>query len=119
MTIAELQAEVDRFIEERDWKQFHSDPRTTLLALGAEVGEIMDIFRFTNLEEAKARAVERKTDVADEIGDIMYLLLMFCNQHGLDLEKAFTDKHRKRAKKYPVHAAKGQNKKYTELTSKE
>lgn len=115
MTIQELQAAVVEFIEERDWRQFHIDPRSTLLALGAEVGELMDIYRFTNLEEAHERAASRKVELGEEVADILYLLLMFCDQHDIDLEKAFLDKQKKRVKKYPVAAAKGQNKKYNEL----
>jgi NTP pyrophosphatase (non-canonical NTP hydrolase) len=115
MTLKELQAEVDKFIEERDWKQFHADPRSTLLALGSEVGELMDIYRFTNEKETKERMKSRKHEISDEIADLLYLICMLCDQHDIDLEEAFTTKQKIRAKKYPIQASKGKNKKYNEL----
>lgn len=112
MTIDELQNRVVAFITERDWRQFHEDPKNTLLALGAEVGELMDIYRFTTVGDAKKLSTHRKEDVEDEVADILYLLLMFCEQNGIDLEKAFMQKERKRHKKYPIEKFKGVNKKY-------
>ncbi len=44
-TIADLKALVLAFSKERDWEQFHS-PKDLGLALGSEVGELLDLFRF-------------------------------------------------------------------------
>jgi len=110
-----LQKQVADFIAERDWTQFHADPKNTLLALGAEVGELMEIYRFTTLEEAQNRAKARQEDVEDEVADVLYLLLMFCHQNNVDLEKAFQQKSKKRAAKYPVEKFKGINAKYNAL----
>ena len=110
--IKELQDRVAAFIEERDWRQFHTDPKNTLLALGAEVGELMEIYRFTTVEQARTRVQERKDDVEDEVADILYNLLMFCEQNGIDLEQAFLQKEQKRIKRYPVEKFKGVNAKY-------
>lgn len=110
-----LQKQVADFIRERDWTQFHEDPKNTLIALGAEVGELMEVYRFTTVEEARKRAQTRQTDVEDEVGDILYLILMFCEQNNIDLEKAFQQKAKKRAEKYPIEKFKGINAKYNAL----
>lgn len=110
-----LQKQVADFIKERDWTQFHEDPKNTLLALGGEVGELMEIYRFTTVEEARERATARQEDVEDEVADVLYLLLMFCEQNNVDLEKAFQQKAVKRAKKYPIEKFKGVNMKYNAL----
>jgi NTP pyrophosphatase (non-canonical NTP hydrolase) len=111
-SLHDLQKRVTQFIGERDWTQFHEDPRNTLLALGSELGELMEIYRFTTLEEAKNRSSHQREDVMDEAADIFYLLLMFCAQNEIDLEEAFDAKEKKRAVRYPVEKFKGVNKKY-------
>ena len=113
--LQKLQQQVVDFIEERDWTQFHEDPKNTLIALGAEVGELMELYRFTTVEEARARAKTRQADVEDEVADVLYLILMFCHQNNIDLEKAFHNKSKKRAEKYPVEKFKGINAKYNAL----
>jgi NTP pyrophosphatase (non-canonical NTP hydrolase) len=114
-SLRELQKRVAAFVEERDWRQFHDDPKGTLLTLGSEVGELMEIYRFTSTEEARARAKTHAVAVEDEVADILYVLLMFCDENGIDLEQAFLNKEQKRALKYPVAKSKGVNKKYSEL----
>jgi NTP pyrophosphatase (non-canonical NTP hydrolase) len=113
--IQALQQQVADFIAERDWTQFHEDPKNTLIALGAEVGELMELYRFTTVEEARKRAKTQKADVEDEVADILYLVLMFCHQNGIDLEKAFANKSKKTAEKYPIEKFKGVNAKYDAL----
>lgn len=111
-TLQELQKRVAAFVDERDWRQFHEDPKNILLALASEVGELMEVYRYTTVEQAQARAQERKEEVNDEVADILYNLLLFCEENGINLEKAFADKERRRADKYPVAKFKGVNKKY-------
>lgn len=111
-SLSDLQKRVVAFIEERDWSQFHDDPKNTLLALGGEVGELMEIYRFTTVDEARSRAIHRREDVEDELADILYILLMFAHQNNIDLGEAFANKEKKRAAKYPVEKFKGVNKKY-------
>ncbi len=110
-----LQKRVADFIDARDWRQFHDDPKGTMLALGGEVGELMEIFRFTTIEEARERIKTRRADIEDELGDILYILLMFCEEYSIDLEAAFERKEAKREARYPVVASKGVNKKYDQL----
>ncbi|MFO0920253.1 MAG: MazG nucleotide pyrophosphohydrolase domain-containing protein [Candidatus Saccharimonadales bacterium] len=110
--IYELQARVIKFIEDRDWRQFHDDPKNTLIALASEVGELMDIYRFTTAEEARNVNKSRKQDVEDELGDILYLLLMFAEQNDFDIVRAFNNKEKQREAKYPIDKFKGVNKKY-------
>lgn len=114
-SLRELQQRVMDFVDARDWRQFHNDPKGTLLALGGEVGELMEIYRLTDTEEAKARTKDRKADIEDELADILYVLLMFCGENNIDLEKAFLSKERKREQKYPIAKAKGVNAKYDKL----
>ncbi|MGH7236932.1 MAG: MazG-like family protein [Candidatus Saccharimonadales bacterium] len=114
-SLADLQKRVEKFVGARDWEQFHDDPKNTILALGGEIGELMEIYRFTTIEQAQKRVSERRTEVEDELADILYNLLLFCSQNKIDLEKAFMNKEQKRESKYPVSKFKGINAKYNEL----
>lgn len=110
--IKDLQKRVVDFIEERDWRQFHNDPKNTLIALVGEIGELMELYRFTTEKEAQEVSKKRKEEVEDELADILYILLMFADQNGIDLVEAFNKKEKKRIQKYPVSRFKGINKKY-------
>lgn len=110
-----LQKRVAEFIDARDWRQFHQDPKGTLLALGSELGELMEIYRYTTTAESQARTLERKAEVEDEVADILYTLLLFCEENGIDLESSFIRKEQQRELKYPVTKAKGMNRKYDKL----
>lgn len=113
--LKDLQKRVADFIDARDWRQFHEDPKGTLVALGAEVGELMDIYRYTTTEGSKARTTTRHAEIEDEVADVLYTLLLFCEENDIDLEAAFIKKEMKREAKYPVHKARGVNKKYDKL----
>lgn len=101
-----LQQQVADFSAERDWAQFHQDPKNTLIALGSELGELMELYRFTTVNEARQRIQTHKAQVEDELGDILYLILMFCHQNNIDLETAFANKVQKRAKNIPSKSSK-------------
>jgi len=113
--LKDLQKRIADLIDNRDWRQFHDDPKGTLLALGGEVGELMEIFRFTSTQEAHERLVDRHDDIEDELGDILCNLLIFCEEYGFDLEKAFLQKQAKIEAKYSVTKARGVNAKYDRL----
>ncbi|HSX15179.1 MAG TPA: nucleotide pyrophosphohydrolase [Candidatus Saccharimonadales bacterium] len=113
--LKDLQKRVADFIDARDWRQFHDDPKNTLLALGSEVGELMDLYRFTTVEQAKQRKLSHREDVEDEVADILYLLLMFCDENDIDLEQAFLRKGIKREQRYPVQKSRGVSTKYDKL----
>lgn len=114
-TIQELKDIIDKFITQRDWQQFHSDPKNTLIAVVIELGELLEHFRFTSATEAQKRMIDRNREIEDEIADIFYNLLMFCLENDIDVSRAFANKMAKNYKKYPVKKVKGKNLKYSEL----
>ena len=114
-TIKELKQIVSDFIDDRDWSQFHDDPKNTLISLVIEAGELLEHFRFTTPKEARQKIKTHKKDIEDETADIFYNLLMFCQQNDIDLTTAFINKMKKVEKKYPASKFKGKNLKYTEL----
>ena len=48
-----------------------------------------------------------KEQIADEVGDVFILALLFCHEVDIDPLKAIEQKLQKNAKKYPVEEAEG------------
>ena len=105
---------VIRFRDERDWKQFHS-PKDCALSLMLEAAEVAEHFQWKNGEEMARHARERKGDIADELADVLYWVLLMAHDLKIDLAAASRAKMKKNIKKYPVHEARGRHLKYTEL----
>ncbi|MBV8063341.1 MAG: hypothetical protein JOY51_07075 [Nevskia sp.] len=77
MTLAEAQALVDRWIRAHGgyWDEF-----VTLARLTEELGEVA-----AALQRLRGyRPVRRDTDLALEVGDLLFILLSFANTQGLD-----------------------------------
>ncbi|HCJ52685.1 MAG TPA: nucleotide pyrophosphohydrolase, partial [Candidatus Kerfeldbacteria bacterium] len=56
-----------------------------------------------------------KSEIGEELADVLYWILTMSHDLGIDLEKAFEGKMEKNAKRYPVAKAKGKATKYTNL----
>lgn len=102
------------FRNARDWKQFHN-PKDMSLSLVLEATEVMEHFQWKNQEEMEKYLVEHKEDVADELADVLYWLLMMSHDFDIDLLEALDKKQSKNEAKYPEDKAKGNHKKYNEL----
>mgnify|MGYP000473471834 CR=1 FL=1 len=102
-TITDLKKIVDLFVNERDWKKFHS-PKNLAMALSVEVSELMELFQWLDLEQTKKvmESGKIREDALDEIADIFIYLLAFCNTNKIDISEALINKMKKNAKKYPA-----------------
>ena len=56
-----------------------------------------------------------RTEIADELADVLIQALNFANAVGLDATTAIQAKLEKNAARYPTERARGTAKKYTEL----
>ena len=69
-TVQDLRTIVEDFVKERDWSQFHS-PKNLSMALAIEASELMDLFKWKTVEEAKEEMRNQLLDDAtDELADI-------------------------------------------------
>lgn len=103
---------VIRFIEERDWSQFHN-PKDLAISLSLEAAELLEHFQWKNQTEIDAYLKEHKGDVAEELVDVLYWVLLISHYLKIDLSEAFDQKMTKNDAKYPVSKAKGKHDKYT------
>jgi dCTP diphosphatase len=102
-SVAQLQTDVQKFVSDRDWEQFHA-PRNLAIAITVEAAELIDLFKWS----ADRYGVKKlMPGLRDELADVMIYCLSFCNQLGLDASELIEAKLEKNIKKYPVQRYKG------------
>ncbi len=84
MTIKEAQESVDRWIKTYGVRYFSE--LTNLAVLTEEVGELARIISRTYGEQSFKKGEE--ADLADEMADVLWVLLCLANQTGVDLTDA-------------------------------
>lgn len=112
-----FQANTERIIkfrDDREWGQFHT-PKDMAISLVLESTELLEHFQWKNEEDAKKHIDEKRQEVAEELSDVLYWVLLMANDLDIDLNDALSKKMDKNEAKYPIDKAKGNAKKYTEL----
>ncbi len=106
--LEDLQRELREFRDERDWAQFH-DPKSLILALVGEVGELAELFQWIPADEAGARFREGqpRQRAAEEMSDVLIYLLGLANVLDIDLLSAARDKLAASRDRFPSHEVTG------------
>jgi mutator protein MutT len=102
-TLKELKEEINNFVAERDWEQFHS-PKNLSMSISIEAAELMEHFQWSTVRESRFLITDPKKfeEVGQEIADIAAYILSLCNIIGLDLSEAVTRKLKLNRRKYPL-----------------
>lgn len=101
MSLRDLQQQLRRFAEERDWERFHS-PKNLSMALSVEAAELLEHFQWlTEAQSASLSAIDRDA-VAAEIADVQIYLAILADRLGIDIENAVSAKLQSNAVKYPA-----------------
>lgn len=111
-----LQHDIENFVQERDWDQFHS-VKNLAIALSVESSELLEIFQWIREEESNKIHEDEKLreKLEDEVADVFIYLMRIISKTHIDLESCVRNKMDKNARKYPVDLSRGNSKKYTEL----
>jgi NTP pyrophosphatase (non-canonical NTP hydrolase) len=107
-TLAELRAIIRRFVDERDWKQFHA-PKNLSMSLAIEVAELMEHFQWLTVESSRdvGSDPERLRGIEEELADVFGYTLALANELDIDLSTAMRRKMVLNARKYPVDQIRG------------
>jgi dCTP diphosphatase len=107
-TIADLRAQVEAFVAERDWTQFHS-PKNLSMAIAIEAAELMEHFQWLTIEESESLVEEGATrgQIVDELADVLIYCLSLANTLDVDLSEAIVRKLAHNARKYPADEYRG------------
>jgi NTP pyrophosphatase (non-canonical NTP hydrolase) len=92
MEIKEAQEQVDQWIRNYGVRYFNE--LTNMAILTEEVGEVASIIARTYGEQSTSnQGLEKETpameDLADELTDVLFVIICLANQTGIDLEEAF------------------------------
>lgn len=85
MTIKEAQEVVDKWIKENGVRYFNE--LTNMAILTEEVGEVARIIARQYGEQSFKKSDEGK-HLADELADVLFVLICLANQTGIDLSQA-------------------------------
>ncbi len=111
---SDIQSAIRQFVDERDWDQFHS-PKDLAISLSLESAEVLEHFQWKNEDEVKEHIEKHKGDLAEELVDVMWFVILLAKKLDIDIADAFSKKLAKNIQKYPTTNAKGNHKKYTEF----
>jgi len=100
-TISNLTEKIIEFINDRNWKKYHT-PKNLALSLIIETGELFELIQWQTDAEILDQIERIKPQVTDELADIAIYLFQLANILGVDLEQAIPMKLEKSNKKYPI-----------------
>jgi NTP pyrophosphatase (non-canonical NTP hydrolase) len=84
MTLSEAQAAVDAWIQR--FEEGYWPPLTNLARLTEEVGELAREMNH-RFGHKRKRPDEADQDLALELGDVLFVLIVIANEQGIDLEQ--------------------------------
>ena len=98
---------IRKFIEDRDWNQFHS-PGNLAKSISIEANELLECFQWSDTEYDLEH-------VKEELADVLVYCQDMLDRLGLDADEIVNSKMDKNEAKYPVDKSRGNAKKYNEL----
>ncbi|MBX9831024.1 nucleotide pyrophosphohydrolase [Candidatus Babeliales bacterium] len=119
-TFKELSDLLRVYLQERGWEKFHN-PKDIAASLSVEANELLELFLWRTPEELYAELENNpkfRTQVQDELGDIILCCLNFAHNAKIDISQAFKEKLKKQALKYPADQVQGSVERYFELKYK-
>lgn len=93
MDIKEAQNKVDQWIKSTGVRYFNELTNMTILT--EEVGELARIFA-RKYGEQSFKESDKNYDMADEMADVMWVLICLANQTGVDLDEALEKNFKKK-----------------------
>jgi dCTP diphosphatase len=84
-----LRDRMRQFSRDRDWGAFH-DPKSVILALVGEVGELAELFQWLPADRAVTLAGSEplQTRAGEEMADVLLYLVLLADVLGIDLAAA-------------------------------
>lgn len=101
MDYQELQKQIIAFRDARGWQKAHA-PKDSAISLSLEAAELLEHFQWKTDEQFREYLKTNKDEVADELIDVLYWVLLMCHDLDIDITKEFKRKMSKNAQKYPL-----------------
>lgn len=105
--LKDLKMRINKFVEDRDWKQFHT-PCNLAKSISIEANELLECFQWSDNKYDI-------NDVKEELADVINYCIQMASILNLDIHDIVVEKLEKTEKKYPIDKAKGKSTKYNKL----
>ena len=110
-SIEELQAEITKFRDDRNWLQYHN-PKDLAISISLEAAELLEVFQWSGTD---ITADGKKEKIGEELADVLMYCILMADVTGLKIDEIIEKKLKRNNEKYPVEKAYGSKAKYTEL----
>jgi dCTP diphosphatase len=117
-TVLSLRHQVEAFVSERDWQQYHN-AKDLAGAIAIEAAELMELFLWKSPEEVEGVILNSALGhrIEEELADVLILSLSLANRLNIDVAAVIEAKLVINATKYPADLARGRAEKYTHYVS--
>lgn len=85
--IQELTELINKFRDERDWRQFHNE-KDLAISISLEASELLELFQWKTSEEGTENLLALK----DELADVLIYSFMLADNLNLDIEQVVKEK---------------------------
>jgi NTP pyrophosphatase (non-canonical NTP hydrolase) len=101
--LTDLTERMREFTEQREWARFH-DPKSLILALVGEVGELAELFQWLPAGEARELTTQEPlaTRAGEEMADVLLYLVRLADVLDIDLADAARRKLDAGHQRYPA-----------------
>ena len=103
----QVKQRIDRFVTERDWRQFHT-PSNLAKSISIEASELLECFQWSDTDYDLEH-------VKEELADVLNYCIQMSQVLNLDIVDILNAKMDKTEKKYPLEKSKGVSTKYDKL----
>ncbi len=113
MGIQGLIREIDEFVKERDWEQYHT-PKNIAMSISIESGELLECLQWDHMltSDELMSDSKRMEAIADEVADIQTYLLRMCSILEINPIENVRRKLKINHMKYPKEKFSGSSRKY-------
>lgn len=94
------------FVDERDWRQFHSEENLAK-SIAIESGELLECFQWSSQYDHDR--------VVDELADVLTYCLLLADRLSVDADRVVLEKLERTTQKYPAEKSRGRSTKYDQL----
>ena len=103
----QIKQRIDKFVTERDWRQFHT-PSNLAKSISIEASELLECFQWSDTDYDLEH-------VKQELADVLNYCIQMSQVLNLDIVDILNAKMDKTEKKYPLEKSKGVSTKYDKL----
>src|SRR5699024_7741989 len=98
----ELMQKVNKFRDDRNWRQFHNE-KDLAISVNLEASELLELFQWQTSEET---VEENSPELKEELADVLIYAFMLADNLDLDIKEIMEAKLKLDELKYPVEKSK-------------